>query len=318
MTTRKVSKKAPKFSGLQGAPLVMVWRRVSDLRRTNRLAKSAIEWPRVGGNEYADVYDAGGVLVGYWVQDEQAIAAGGSCSNLNFVNFQLAVNPATEFLLAPAQMEESVERLNRVAKFSAGPVTTPTGSTLSFVDEDGNYTSFTRPAGEALKGRAGARLKALTARGGGAGAESAEPDISNRFLGYSLTVSNLKESQKFYKDVLGLKQLKSGRSEATFDVGTAILTLKQETTLGLLRSLNRSGRLLGDWFMFHVRDVRTAVREFKRRGVKFPKGIEESPHGLGAYFNDPDGHSLSLWQPPNEPAQIDYFPQLNRILSAAS
>ena len=128
----------------------------------------------------------------------------------------------------------------------------------------------------------------------------------------------MKKSQAFYGKVLGLRTLQRSKSEVKFDTRSVILSIRPEPAVNLLRSLSEAGRLNGDWIAFHVKDIRAASEALAKEGVKFPRGIEESAHGLVAYFNDPDGHSLSLWQPPSQPAAINYFPQMDRILGQVS
>jgi len=189
-----------------------------------------------------------------------------------------------------------------------------TGAT-SFVDEAGNFTALIRPRG-ALKGQSARKLRSLLKTGVSGGAKTRA--LANPVIGYTLLVTDLKESTKFYKNVLGLRVLDSSASQVTFDIGTMILTLKPEPVLGLVRSLNKSHRLEGDWVVFRVKDIEADMKTLKSRGVKFPKGIEDSVHARGAYFTDVDGYSFGLWIPPDKPDQIDYFPQLQRILKSAT
>lgn len=325
-----------RFTGLKNSPVVMVWRRVSDLEQAATFADKVARWPLVGGNEYAKIYDAGTTVVGYWVQDllkkvvakdqgvkaeelkASALAGGNSCGALNFNQFALVSNPATEILLAPTTFQTTVQSLSKSFKLSPNIVRAKAGETLSFVDEDGNFSGFFRPGKAALTGTAGSRLKSLMTRLPQGGAKGRVSKTSSQFIGFNILVSDVKRSQKFYKEVLGLRSLKADKGEAKFDLGTMILSIRREPAIGLVQSLARTGRLLGDWIMFHVNDINSAVEALKKKGVEFPLGIEESGHGLGAFFQDPDGHSLTVWQPPNQPLDIDYFPVLQRVLSNAA
>ncbi len=96
------------------------------------------------------------------------------------------------------------------------------------------------------------------------------------------------------------------------------LTIQAEPIYGLVYSLKRGRQLLTDWIIFHVKDISAAVQKLEGRGVAFPTGIDSSEDGQTAYFQDPDGHSLALWQPPPEEGtdlKINFFPALHRILS---
>jgi predicted enzyme related to lactoylglutathione lyase len=66
--------------------------------------------------------------------------------------------------------------------------------------------------------------------------------------------------------------------------------------------------------LFAVANIEGTALQLEKAGEKFPTGIEDSPHGRGAYFTDLDGHPLNLWQPPARSDDIDYFPVLNRLL----
>ena len=75
---------------------------------------------------------------------------------------------------------------------------------------------------------------------------------------------------------------------------------------------------MADSLVFHVRDIEETMEALRRRGVEFPNGIEKSSTGPLAYFNDPDGHLLAIWQAParHTPDQsIDFHPVLKRILN---
>lgn len=309
---------------LRDTPLVMIWRRVSSLKQSQSAATKIAALEEIGSNNYATIYDGGNVLIGYWVQEsfvEQAsqastaqlseMAVVDSCCDLNYQSFALVSNPAMELTFAPPDFDSAVTELGSQFKLTPSISKTETGENLSFVDDDGNFSSFFRLGRVAANNKVGARLKTFAKRN-----ETARTKIAGHLVGYSLLVSDLGASTKFYKDVLGLKLLKSKKTEAIFDVGTMLLSLKAEPAMGLVSSLSKAGRLLGDWLMFHVNDIEGAAAALANRGVKFPLGIERSGHGLGALFNDPDGHTLTLWQPPNEPTGIDYFPQLTRILAS--
>jgi hypothetical protein len=85
----------------------------------------------------------------------------------------------------------------------------------------------------------------------------------------------------------------------------------------MVRSL-KGRNLLRDQLIFHTPDIQAETLNLTNLGVQFPLGIETSiSSGQVAYFNDPDGHNLWLWQPPQQfdpQMPIDYFPVLQRIL----
>jgi len=294
---------------LTGAPAVMIWRRISDLGAAKNFFTKTMSWPRVGTNQYAVVSDTGNVLLGHWVQ---ALLAGG-CSKLDFNKFDLVSNTGSELVVASRSMRPAVASIRAVTKL---PMLPPTNGTTSFVDPDGNYTALIRSKG-LLKGQAARKLAALL-KTGVSGVGKARRALANPLVGYTLLVTDLKASARFYRNVLGLRALARVTDSISFDIGTMILTLKREPALGLVRSLNKRRRLEGDWVVFHVKDIEKDVKALKGKGVKFPKGIEESVHGLGAYFTDLDGYSYGLWVPPDKHDAIDYFPELQRILKSVA
>jgi predicted enzyme related to lactoylglutathione lyase len=130
--------------------------------------------------------------------------------------------------------------------------------------------------------------------------------------------SDVSKSEAFYTDVVELPRLDGLENTASFDVGPSMLHLIPETTPRLVFSLRKTGRLHGDWLVFHTKDIEERVNRLSRLGAKFPQGIEESAIGRMAYFNDPDGYALVMWQPADDESlpmkKINFFPVLNRIL----
>ena len=148
-----------------------------------------------------------------------------------------------------------------------------------------------------------------------------QPD-QHLFAGLNLMCSDIAKSEAFYSDVVGLPRLHGLDKTVTFDVGASVLHLVSESTARMVFALNRSGRLHGDWFVFHSSNIVERVNRLTRLGAKFPQGIEESAIGRMAYFNDPDGYALVLWQPPEDETlpmkKINFFPVLKRILRSAA
>ncbi len=310
------------------SPLVMVWRRVSSLQKTKDFVGNTFGGPSVGHDPTSIMYDAGGALVGYSI--EEVPASGESpveiCSELNLQPFSLQNNPASSLVYVPSDLRASLEKLRRQRGLAGAPSKTEAGERLSFLDEDGNFSILYRPSQAALIGKAGDKLNAILSDGSGPGLTQvsfqddrrALPKPSDPLVAVELLVSDLSISKEFYKDVLGLRLLESGKDEARFDVGNLILTLRAEPTSGLVRFLAKSGRLMGDWFIFYAKDIKATTKALARNKVKFPVGIETSLIGDVAYFNDPDQYSLALWQPSGRTKMINFNPALERILKAAA
>jgi predicted enzyme related to lactoylglutathione lyase len=292
---------------LTNAPAVMLWRRVSNLDAASKLATKTLTWPKVGSNQYAVISDGGNLLLGQWVP-AQLTAAGGACSTLDLLKIDWVTNPAVQLVTASKNLAPALTQLRALTKTAVKPAGQ---SSVSFVDNDGNFTLLTKAT--QWTGRSARKVTSLLQTAAGVAKQQ-----SNVAVGFEFLVTNLKASTTFYKNVLGLNLLESTKASVAFDLGNVILTLKQEPAVGLIKSLNRSGRLQADWIVFQVKDIEESVKALKAKGVKFPKGIEDSAHGRGAYFNDPDGFSFGLWLPPTKPDAINYFAQLHRIVSTTN
>jgi hypothetical protein len=87
-----------------------------------------------------------------------------------------------------------------------------------------------------------------------------------------------------------------------------------------VRTIRRAGKLGDDLVVFHTEDIEGTTSGLSRKGVVFPKGIEDSQHGRLAIFEDPDGHTLAAWQAParSPRPEIDYFFVLDRLLGSAA
>lgn len=296
---------------LQNSKLVMIWRAVSELPKTSAKIAQATGWPKIGENSYAAMFDAGNLMVGYWVQQglfdtltkpsttSLALKPRGAsaCGQASFSRMMLVSNPASEFVIRsafPVNFITTAAGVGGPAEATAARVE-DLKAMGSIVDDDGNYMAV-EPV------EAGAKLAAEAA-------PAAAP-----FVSYNRMVSNLDKSREFYGKVLGLTGVKSKAGQANFHVGHVTISLRKESAVGLVRSLHGSGRLNGDWALFAVDDIEKSAKELEKGGVRFPMGIEDSGHGRGAYFTDPDGHVLNLWQPPAKPDDIDYFPVLKRLL----
>jgi len=273
---------------LTSSTLVMIWRTVSDLSSAERFATELLEWRKIGSDSYSVLYDAGNIMVGFWEQEKllnltrasrstlvaTSLAGERACGQLSLSRYMLIANPACELQLTHTDLPSLITAFGWRPAAAAEPPQT-------FVDHDGNYFSVST-AGD-----------------------------QNHLTALNLMVSDLRGSDNFYGDVLGLQAV--GQS---FVCGRITIRLRQETAIGLVKSLNQVQRLMGDWAVFHVADIETIAARLENRGVRFPNGIEDSRFGRVAYFNDPDGHPFNLWEPPAEPAEINYFPVLTRLTNS--
>jgi len=314
---------------LEHAPVVMIWRRVSSLANTKTFVDKVLRFPTVGHDPTSVMYDGGGALVGYAIQEIQPSndPQYAMCSEVGLQEFAMQNNPASSLVLAPVDFRASAKTLFDDRRSGSAPLRSSSGEVLSFLDEDGNYNCFLRPSQAALSGGAGAKLNSILRNRWAPGAAlttvaddkrmKLDKTMDNPLVGVDLLVSDVPGASRFYKNVLGLKQLSDGPNEAKFDVGNLVVTLRLEPSNSLVSFLRRSGRLLGDWVVFWTPDIEGVSKELTAKGVRFPAGIEKSPIGDTAYFNDPDGYSLVLWRPSGFTKMIDFNPVLNRILKEA-
>lgn len=119
---------------------------------------------------------------------------------------------------------------------------------------------------------------------------------------------DVNQTKRFYKDVVGLKPIQDEeRSDIGphFDLGTVRLTLLPKSTEG--NGVKKNGRsekqsqvAQQQHLVFVVEtSIESVYRDLTKRGVKMiSKKIVEDANGKTAWFNDPDGHVIYLWQPP--------------------
>jgi catechol 2,3-dioxygenase-like lactoylglutathione lyase family enzyme len=314
---------------LTDSPVVMVWRRVSALQRTKAFTDKVLRLPVVGEDPVSIMYDGGSTLVGYAISDVPASndPVYAACSEIGLEEFYLQNNPASTLQFVPSDFSDAVRNLHEDRKLATPPESAASGELLRFVDDDGNFNTFYKPSAAALRGDAGNKLASILRwnwaqrsgiRNAAIGPEIRPPQVHSPVVGIDLLVSDLQRSRRFYGETLGLTPLEVSDSEVKFDLGRVILTLRREPTNMLVQLLRKSGRLLGDWVVFHVDDIKATTAALKTRAVEFPAGIESSLIGDIAYFNDPDGYSLNIWKPSGRTKMIDFNPALQRILKDSS
>lgn len=104
-------------------------------------------------------------------------------------------------------------------------------------------------------------------------------------------VEDPERAKAFYRDKLGLNVTQEyGGQGAEF-------TLADGTTFGLWKMTDGSFRP-GGGVLFAVDDIRSAVEQFKARGVTFEDdgAIEENPGCFMAFGNDTEGNSFIIHQ----------------------
>jgi len=296
---------------LTDAKLIMLFKRVGTLDDQRRFVGEALGWPVIetgpsGDDPNVTMYDAGGAIVGFSVQ--RAVNDANSCSVESLQPIDLSINPASALTISPLDFGEAIQRLERLRPSARRAA--ERGATLRFLDDFGNQMALRRQV-EDGEAELNDKRRRLLEQQRAAGLTAAVTEVT-------LQVSDLAESARFYGETLGLRSLGQNRTSANYDVGSLVLTLEQEFAVGMVGQLSAAGRLREDWLVFHVEELEPAMAALGERGIAFPGGVEEWDNGRQAYFNDPDGHYLCVWQPANTPTNYDFYPQVRRILGAAA
>jgi catechol 2,3-dioxygenase-like lactoylglutathione lyase family enzyme len=105
---------------------------------------------------------------------------------------------------------------------------------------------------------------------------------------------DLEAQRRFYRDVLGLRELRTGDDFVWFDMGDGrlleLLALDPEQPQ-YDQVRYQSG--------FTVRDIHAAAREMASRGVSRLTDVEGGPESgqYWCYFRDPEGNVFEITQP---------------------
>jgi len=105
-----------------------------------------------------------------------------------------------------------------------------------------------------------------------------------------VVVKDMKRSQAFYRDVLGLN-LACGSDEWTrMGAGNVAVGLHLESERLKVEPHE------GMQFAFEVTDIQKTAGELKQKGVAFVREPQREDFGWLAIFKDPDGHHIQLYQ----------------------
>ncbi|MGC1448994.1 MAG: VOC family protein [Candidatus Sulfotelmatobacter sp.] len=114
-----------------------------------------------------------------------------------------------------------------------------------------------------------------------------------RVLGYTwagVRTANLKSTERFFSEVLGLSLLRRGEGLVQFEVpsGQLFEVFGPESRFYRLHTCPVLG--------FQVEDVRTARKELESQGVGFVTEVDGNEYEAWTYFRGPDGYLYELWQ----------------------
>jgi catechol 2,3-dioxygenase-like lactoylglutathione lyase family enzyme len=133
--------------------------------------------------------------------------------------------------------------------------------------------------------------------------------ISQARLATLIPIREMSRAIRFYTKTLGGKLTYRGEGEmkdfwASLRLGT--------NEIWLIRPQKREKRTLA-YSTFLVKNIRSVVSELKRKGVRFQPAERMSPEtklegpiafepfGASAFFRDPEGNVLMIWQDPPSP-----------------
>lgn len=113
----------------------------------------------------------------------------------------------------------------------------------------------------------------------------------------ALYTANLERLRAFYVDTLGLPHV------GAFPGGRILFIDAGSTAIELIAREGWAGAATGSWqhLAFTVEDVDATYHELHAQGIAFhvlPKDVPEgAPSARVAFFKDPDGNILELFQP---------------------
>lgn len=126
----------------------------------------------------------------------------------------------------------------------------------------------------------------------------------NKIEGITLSVSDIKRSLEFYRDILNLRVNKESEDKIEF-------SKKGSTNTKLIIELDKTGSTQNNKssviITFSVLDINTIYDNLTQRKVDFHKKLSEDETGKNTIIRDPDGYLISLTEPIDEFAQIPYY-----------
>ena len=126
----------------------------------------------------------------------------------------------------------------------------------------------------------------------------------NKIEGITLSVSDIKRSMEFYRDILNLRVNKESEDKIEF-------SKKCSTNTKLIIELDKTGSTQNNKssviITFSVLDLNTIYDNLTQRKVDFHKKLSEDETGKNTIIRDQDGYLISLTERIDEFAQIPYY-----------
>ena len=116
---------------------------------------------------------------------------------------------------------------------------------------------------------------------------------------FTLPVSDLERSKKFYTEILGLELVRAAGPHLVFlRSGKDSIVLAQSADAAKPQKAGAGTSEVHHAFIVEHRDFEASVEELKRAGVNVFEQDERGPgsvfNGRSAYFYDPDGNILEI------------------------
>jgi lactoylglutathione lyase len=117
-------------------------------------------------------------------------------------------------------------------------------------------------------------------------------------MGVAYPVNDVEAAHTFYSEKLGIRETfgGDGKTWAAMRIGEKTLML-----VAAAQSDARPGH--GAGVLFTVRDLEGTVAELRKRGIEVGRVTRVPNGGRAAYFRDPDGNSLGLFEAPYGPVK---------------
>jgi catechol 2,3-dioxygenase-like lactoylglutathione lyase family enzyme len=128
-------------------------------------------------------------------------------------------------------------------------------------------------------------------------AQAQQPQLQTKINHIALSVTELEESEEFYRDIIGLRQIDEPFNDglhAWFDVGGSQLHIIESAD-------ERRERNISNHLCFSTTDLDSFVSTLQDNGIDFrnwqgePNKVTLRPDGVSQiYFTDPDGFWIEM------------------------
>jgi catechol 2,3-dioxygenase-like lactoylglutathione lyase family enzyme len=200
------------------------------------------------------------------------------------------------------------------------------GLRADFYDPDGRWFSLYEPSEEAMQWPSGNKIRAFLNRNNedstvARSLSNAQADgfrlDGKDVIYFFLFVKDWKETFKFYHDILGLRNIEGGPCKRgstqevdgviKYDVGGTLLTTHHVDDHARHGLEIKPEDMKGIVPVFHVANVKRAVRELGSLELKPMSAAAPELSGIMVELEDPIGHALYLYEPLGEGTESENF-----------